>query len=61
MITNENARELVKTLRGIAKRNLEEREQGNEYWKGQSDGRASAYNLTADWLEALIPDGEVEQ
>ena len=62
MITDEDARKLVKTLRLTAKRNIEERdEQGGEYWKGQSDGRNGAYNLAADWLEQIIhkeADGE---
>lgn len=59
MITNESIKGLVKSLRGIAKRNTEERDRyKGEYWKGQSDGRTSAYSLAADWLEALIPDEE---
>ena len=55
MITNESIKGLVKSLRGIAKRNTEERDRyKGEYWKGQSDGRTSAYSLAADWLEQII-------
>ena len=61
MITNESARELVNTLRAVAARNKAEREKGNEYWKGQSDGRADAYNLAADWLKILIPSEPDEE
>ena len=60
MVTDEDARKLVKDLRKVAARNAAEREgHDGEYWKGQSDGRAGAYSLAAEWLEALIvPDDE---
>jgi len=55
MITDEDARALVKTLRDISARNASERDDyAGEYWGGQSDGRASAYKFAADWLEAII-------
>ena len=60
MITDEDAKKLVETLRRIATRNAADRGcHTGEYWKGQSDGRAGAYSLAAEWLEALIvPDDE---
>ena len=60
MITDEDAGRLVKDLRKLAARNAAERGcHTGEYWKGQSDGRAGAYSLAAEWLEALIvPDDE---
>ena len=54
MVTDRQAKALVEGLRAIAKKNEEEREGKGEYWKGQSDGRADAYNLAAGWLEQII-------
>lgn len=55
MITDEDARKLVKDLRVIAAKNAAAREEHeSEYWLGQSDGRTGAYSLAAGWLEEII-------
>ena len=55
MITDADARKLVESLREIAAKNAAAREEHeSEYWLGQSDGRAGAYNLAAEWLEGII-------
>lgn len=54
MITDEDARELVKSLRICAARNKTDGDGADGgYLRGQCHGRSAAYALAAKWLEEI--------
>ena len=61
MITDEDAKLLVRNLRMIAKDNDKEAERRishNATWRRHYEGRADAYRLAAGWLEGIIHEEE---
>jgi len=56
MITDDDAKKLVATMREMADKNAEQaRLARNAYGRSHHEGRADAYYISAKWLEDLIP------
>jgi len=63
MITNEDARALVANMREIADLNRQETSHlpADNCWRKRMESRSQAYDLSAKWLEELIPTEETKQ
>ena len=61
MITDEDAKRLVASMREIAEENAVQAQRAqSKAWRAHCEGRTDAYRLAAGWLEKLIPDKEAD-